>query len=117
MTVDGLVLCNKQVFRSSSEENQSTSGPSGEMSANVSRGSDHETASFPFSEGIPFIATLWTGAEGFHMTVNGRHETSFAYREVRYEYYDDHIEKSSYTLCCRYIDYSFTLSHFGMGNI
>nr|DAD32995.1 TPA_asm: hypothetical protein HUJ06_011846 [Nelumbo nucifera] len=32
-------------------------------------------------KGNPFTATLWVGPEGFHMTVNGRHETSFAYRE------------------------------------
>lgn len=55
------------------------------MLINVSKGSGHGTASFPFVEGIPFTATLWVGLEGFHMTVNGRHETSFAYREVRYE--------------------------------
>jgi hypothetical protein len=27
-------------------------------------------------------ATLWMGAEGFHMTVNGRHISSFQYRQV-----------------------------------
>ncbi|EEE54468.1 hypothetical protein OsJ_01566 [Oryza sativa Japonica Group] len=37
--------------------------------------------SFSIIEGEPFTATLWAGAEGFHMTVNGRHDTSFAYRE------------------------------------
>ncbi|KAM6544934.1 hypothetical protein CsatB_025670 [Cannabis sativa] len=79
--VDGLVLCNKQVFRSSSEQNPNASQPSSDMPANVSRGSDRETASFPFVEGVPFTSTLWAGMEGFHMTVNGRHETSFAYRE------------------------------------
>lgn len=89
MTVDGLVLCNKQVFRSSPDENLSVSHPSGDMSTNVSRISDRETASFPFVEGIPFTATLLAGVEGFHMTVNGRHETSFAYREVRYGYSDN----------------------------
>ena len=62
------------------------SRPSGDRSNNISRGSDHETASFPFVEGIPFTSTLWVGIEGFHMTVNGRHETSFPYREVRYDY-------------------------------
>ncbi|XP_024022945.1 hydroxyproline O-galactosyltransferase GALT3 [Morus notabilis] len=81
LKVDGLVLCNKQVFRSSPDENLSVSHPSGDMSTNVSRISDRETASFPFVEGIPFTATLLAGVEGFHMTVNGRHETSFAYRE------------------------------------
>lgn len=52
------------------------------MLTNVSRGNAHGSASFPFVEGNPFTATLWVGPEGFHMAVNGRHETSFAYREV-----------------------------------
>lgn len=82
-TVDGLVLCNQHIFRSSKEANINISQTSTDMLSNVSRGSDH--ASFPFVEDIPFIATIWAGLEGFHMTVNGRHETSFAYREVRYE--------------------------------
>ncbi|KAG0487740.1 hypothetical protein HPP92_009835 [Vanilla planifolia] len=36
---------------------------------------------FPFTEGLPFTSTLWAGHEGFHMTVNGRHETSLMYKE------------------------------------
>ncbi|KAF3456419.1 hypothetical protein FNV43_RR01069 [Rhamnella rubrinervis] len=79
--VDSLVLCNEQFVRSSSEENVNASHPSSDMMTNVSKGSDHGTASFPFVEGTPFTASLWVGLEGFHMTVNGRHETSFAYRE------------------------------------
>eukprot|EP00249_Psilotum_nudum_P006068 c19435_g1_i1 orf=620-2593(-) len=36
---------------------------------------------FPFVNGFPFAATLWVGWEGFHMTVNGKHVTSFEYRQ------------------------------------
>ena len=72
-------------------DENNASHPIGDMLTNVSRGSDRETASFPFVEGIPFTATLWAGVEGFHMTVNGRHETSFAYREVRYAYTNNHM--------------------------
>ncbi|KAH7306432.1 hypothetical protein KP509_22G011500 [Ceratopteris richardii] len=36
---------------------------------------------FPFINGLPFAATLWAGWEGFHMTVNGKHVTSFEYRQ------------------------------------
>lgn len=36
---------------------------------------------FPFINGFPFAATLWVGWEGFHMTVNGKHVTSFEYRQ------------------------------------
>lgn len=39
------------------------------------------SGSFSFVNGEPFTATVWAGAEGFHMTINGRHETSFTYRE------------------------------------
>lgn len=56
--------------------------PSNPKSSDVSNSSAYGTANYPFLEGNPFTATLWAGMEGFHMTVNGRHETSFAYREV-----------------------------------
>lgn len=79
--VDGLVLCNEQIVRSTVEETLNASLPSRDILANVSQGSAHASANFPFSEANPFTATLWVGSEGFHMTVNGRHETSFAYRE------------------------------------
>jgi hypothetical protein len=46
------------------------------------KGRAHLSGSFSIVEGEPFTATVWAGAEGFHMTVNGRHETSFTYREV-----------------------------------
>ncbi|XP_042482961.1 beta-1,3-galactosyltransferase GALT1-like isoform X1 [Macadamia integrifolia] len=36
---------------------------------------------FPFQQGHPFVATLRVGAEGIQMTVDGKHITSFAYRE------------------------------------
>lgn len=68
------------------EENLNMSQPSSDMLTNVSRGGAYGSANFPFVEGNPFTATLWVGLEGFHMTVNGRHETSFAYREVRYDF-------------------------------
>ncbi|KAF7837668.1 hydroxyproline O-galactosyltransferase GALT3 isoform X1 [Senna tora] len=80
--VDGLVVCNVQVARSRNEENPSVGQPSSDIPANISWESAHRTGNFPFSEGNPFTATLWVGSEGFHMTVNGRHETSFAFREV-----------------------------------
>lgn len=76
-SVDGLVKCNTQII-TSAEESLNTTGPTNTKPANVS----HEGAAFQFVEGNPFIATFWAGGEGFHTTVNGRHETSFAYREV-----------------------------------
>ncbi|KAL9226272.1 hypothetical protein vseg_002104 [Gypsophila vaccaria] len=35
---------------------------------------------YPFVEGKMFVLTIATGLEGYHATVNGRHVTSFAYR-------------------------------------
>ncbi|XP_065863890.1 hydroxyproline O-galactosyltransferase GALT3 [Euphorbia lathyris] len=82
LKVDGLVPCNEQIVRSNVEENLNVSHlGNNTLLANVSQGIAHSSANFPYSEGNPFTATLWVGAEGFHMTVNGRHETSFAYRE------------------------------------
>lgn len=71
-------------MRSSLEEHQNVSLHNHDMLSNVSRGGAHATANFPFVESSPFTATIWAGLDGFHLTVNGRHETSFAYREVRY---------------------------------
>ncbi|KAF8401247.1 hypothetical protein HHK36_012179 [Tetracentron sinense] len=81
LKVDGLVQCNKQVVRNVIEENANGSQPSNETWTNGLKGSTHMSFNFPFAEGNAFTATLWVGLEGFHMTVNGRHETSFGYRE------------------------------------
>lgn len=37
---------------------------------------------FPFKQGYLAVSTLRVGAEGVHMSVNGRHITSFAFRET-----------------------------------
>ncbi|KAL3511117.1 hypothetical protein ACH5RR_030518 [Cinchona calisaya] len=37
---------------------------------------------FPFKQGHPFVATLRVGSEGIQMTVDGKHITSFAFRET-----------------------------------
>ncbi|KAL6526457.1 hypothetical protein OROGR_015547 [Orobanche gracilis] len=74
LKVDGLVKCNTQTIRRTEEDGNI-------KLTNASEGSNHESTTFNFVEGNPFTATLWAGNEGFHMTVNGRHETSFVYRE------------------------------------
>lgn len=79
--VDGLASCYEQLIRSAMEENKNISHPVGEKQINNSVAHAHVRANFPFSEGSPFTATLWASLEGFHMTVNGRHETAFKYRE------------------------------------
>ncbi|CAO2838391.1 unnamed protein product [Amaranthus hypochondriacus] len=79
--VDGLASCYEQLIRSAMEENKNKSNPVSDKQINSSLAHVHVRANFPFSEGSPFTATLWAGLEGFHMTVNGRHQTSFKYRD------------------------------------
>ncbi|GER37002.1 3-galactosyltransferase 15 [Striga asiatica] len=81
LPVDGLVKCNTQVIRRTTEDSLTTNHTSNRKFANTSVSSTHESSTFHFVDGNPFTATLWAGKEGFHMTVNGRHETSFSYRE------------------------------------
>ncbi|KAL8486075.1 hypothetical protein ACS0TY_022977 [Phlomoides rotata] len=81
LKVDGLVKCNTLVIRDTAEDSLNMSHSANRKLNNVSEGSNHESATFHFVEGNPFTATLWAGDEGFHMTVNGRHETSYVYRE------------------------------------
>lgn len=46
--------------------------------------SDKETLEweYPLSEGRQFVLTIRAGVEGFHVTVDGRHISSFPYRTV-----------------------------------
>lgn len=37
---------------------------------------------FPFKQGFLSVATLRVGSEGIQMTVDGKHITSFAFRDV-----------------------------------
>ena len=37
---------------------------------------------YPFAEGKLFVLTLSAGLEGYHISVDGRHVTSFPYRTV-----------------------------------
>ncbi|KAI4303084.1 hypothetical protein MLD38_038757 [Melastoma candidum] len=78
--VDGLSPCNSQEVRSSVDAN--SNGSHSETAANSSASNGYGGANFPFAEGSLFTATFWHGFEGLHVTVNGRHETSFAYRET-----------------------------------
>ena len=46
---------------------------------------------FPFKKGYLAIATLRIGLEGIHMTVDGKHITSFAHRAVMFSHVDHEI--------------------------
>ncbi|CAA6653912.1 unnamed protein product [Spirodela intermedia] len=78
LTVDGLLRCGE--LAGGIPRNSSSSSHGGEA-GDKSKGSSSVSMNFPFVEGHAFTATLWAGLQGFHMTVNGQHETSFPYRE------------------------------------
>ena len=63
MPVDELDQCNKMVGK---DDNQGSKA----------------RKYFPFKQSYPFVATLRVGSEGIQMTVDGKHITSFAFREV-----------------------------------
>lgn len=84
--VDGLVRCNEQLGETTSKQNLNGSLLDVEKQVGPSKSSLLSSNS-PFIEGQPFAATLWAGVEGFHITVNGKHETSFAYREMLEPWY------------------------------
>lgn len=79
LLVDELDNCNKIVGKTGEQR----------IRSNVSRQSPLQDGSkprkyFPFKQGYPFVATLRVGSEGIQMTVDGKHITSFAVREVSY---------------------------------
>lgn len=50
-------------------------------SSSTAKNSSRKRRYFPFKEGLLSVMTLRAGEEGFYMTVDGKHITSFAYRE------------------------------------
>ncbi|OMO79300.1 hypothetical protein CCACVL1_13776 [Corchorus capsularis] len=79
--VDDLKLCNDKVGKIDSR--RSATNESSVISLWSSK-EDNKTRSkqfFPFKPGYLSVMTLRVGEEGFQMTVDGKHITSFAYRE------------------------------------
>lgn len=79
MLVDELEKCNKIV--GNVETRLSESNKNFNKSKSMVQGAKTRTY-FPFKLGHPFAATLRVGVDGIQMTVDGKHVTSFAYREV-----------------------------------
>lgn len=79
--VDGLIRCNEQLGESATEENLNGNLTDSKKPVHPTKRNPHLSSNPPFMEGHPFAATLWAGVEGFHLTVNGRHETSYLHRE------------------------------------
>ncbi|KAI3433043.1 uncharacterized protein J3R85_007228 [Psidium guajava] len=75
--VDELDQCNKMV---GNDDNRARSNSS-KLSPTRKDGSTSRRY-FPFKQGYLSVATLRVGSEGIQMTVDGKHITSFAYRET-----------------------------------
>jgi beta-1,3-galactosyltransferase len=78
--VDNLEKCNAMVGR----EERNMVNKKHHPTANKH---DEPSTYFPFKQGYLAIATLRVGVEGIHMTVDGKHVTSFTYRMVTF-YHD-----------------------------
>ncbi|XAR65198.1 Galactosylxylosylprotein 3-beta-galactosyltransferase [Bertholletia excelsa] len=80
--VDELDLCNKRVGEDDTRLLEASRHSNG--SRKFSRASEGSKTKkyFPFKQGHLFVATLRVGAEGIQMTVDGKHITSFAFRET-----------------------------------
>ncbi|KAB1208355.1 Beta-1,3-galactosyltransferase 15 [Morella rubra] len=80
--VDDLDQCNKLVGK---DDNKlvvaSTHSNTSRQSSAVQEGSKTRKY-FPFKQNYPSVATFRVGSEGIQMTVDGKHITSFAFRET-----------------------------------
>ncbi|MED6180274.1 hypothetical protein PIB30_008773 [Stylosanthes scabra] len=77
--VDELEQCNKIVGK-----NMEGNGMHSHTSRKLSAPREEQLKSrkyFPFKQGDPFVATIRVGSEGIQMTVDGKHITSFAFRQ------------------------------------
>lgn len=82
MPVDALEQCNKMVGKDYlSSPTSSPHANNSSHSSQLEEGAKYRKY-FPFKQGHLFVATFRVGSEGIQMTVDGRHVTSFAFREV-----------------------------------
>ncbi|GJS16830.1 hydroxyproline O-galactosyltransferase GALT6-like protein [Tanacetum coccineum] len=77
-TVDGKVKCEKWIRDDDSSEETKTSWWLNRMIGRTKK--VRYDWPFPFEEGKLFVLTLSAGLEGYHISVDGRHITSFPYR-------------------------------------
>ena len=80
--MDELDQCNEKVGKVIASATTKSSNRSTEVPMPVSDGGTKTRTYFPFRQGYLSVATLRVGSEGVQMTVDGKHITSFAFREV-----------------------------------
>lgn len=79
--MDDLIQCNEMVGKNYDHKLIASGSPNASewWASNRARAGPY----FPFKQGYLSVMTLRVGEEGIQMTVDGKHTTSFAYREVK----------------------------------
>ena len=83
--MDGLVKCEKWIRDDDDrlEKSKTTSKTAWWLNRLIGQKEEVNLGwRFPFVEGRLFVLTLSAGLEGYHVSVDGRHVTSFPYRTV-----------------------------------
>lgn len=80
--MDELDKCNPMVGKADKWWFPSAKYSNGSRRPPMSKESVKPIKYFPFKQGYLSVATLRVGIEGIQMTVDGKHITSFAYRDV-----------------------------------
>uniref|UniRef100_A0A5B6Z815 Putative beta-1,3-galactosyltransferase 15 n=1 Tax=Davidia involucrata TaxID=16924 RepID=A0A5B6Z815_DAVIN len=80
--VDELDQCNKMVGKDDNRVFTASKHSNGSRKSSVVPEGSKMRRYFPFKQGYLSVATLRVGSEGIQMTVDGKHITSFAFRET-----------------------------------
>ncbi|KAK9276007.1 hypothetical protein L1049_005538 [Liquidambar formosana] len=80
--VDELDQCSKIVGKADNSVFMASRHSNGSRQSSMLQDGSKTRKHFPFKQGYLFVATLRVGSEGIQMTVDGKHTTSFAYRET-----------------------------------
>lgn len=80
--MDDLDECNKMVGREINRTSSTSFQSNTSKGIPVAREASKHERYFPFKQGFLSVATLRVGTEGMQMTVDGKHITSFAFRDV-----------------------------------
>ena len=82
MSVDELDQCNRMVGKDDNRVLATSRHSNGSRKFTVAPEGTKTKTYFPFKQGCLSVATIRVGTEGIQMTVDGKHITSFAFREV-----------------------------------
>lgn len=81
MSVDALEQCSEMIGKDDNRTIKANRHANGSSKISTFHYGGRKTY-FPFRQNDLFVATLRVGLEGIQMTVDGKHVTSFAFREV-----------------------------------